>query len=1034
MRIQQLRCTHKQIEKVNPLKIEPSQKNVAILVHVFYVDVWREIQSYLAKLEIKYDLYISVPHTMESNDILSIFHSSSEANIYMTENRGRDVLPFLEVLNIIGVNTYKYICKLHSKKTGDSELGSIWRKLLYFDLIGSNEIVEDILDLFQSDSNIGMITGKNTILNSDEYMYENAPKIEMLKKECHIESNNSYPFAAGTMFWIKPEILINLIKMLQVKKLDFEDEKGQTDNTLAHALERFFGLLYQVKDKSIAQSPSSYSKLGDKVLDELAELVLSQEYIDKNYVKKLEETVEYFENQSMKHEKYIEKLENQIEKFEINIIKLEAYIKELESLAESMRIKNRLKAIIPSYFFKKNHQVSTHLSKSSKKNVEIINNTQKLKKLKPSRYFKTFRAKDYTLNNIVIDIIIPVYNGYKFLNPLFDSLERNTFPAHRLIVVNDCSPDEKVKPLLKKRLEKYPSSIFIDHKENQGFLKSVNEAYSYISDHFIILNTDTEVPAFWIERLMYPIVHMEKISSTTPFTNSGEIASFPNFLADNDIFEDMSVDKLDEVFRDINPKYFYEEVPTGVGFCMGVNYHLTKEIGLFVEDTFGKGYGEENDWCQRAIQKGYKNYLVPNLFVYHKHGGSFSAEEKRKLLKENSIKLLAKHPNYGKDVDAYIEKNPHESLRNILVMIASARVRSIDIIFDHDLGGGANIYKNKLLEKYAKEERNTLEIKFDFYSNMFKISHKYKNYTSSFSVDTFSELTLLLEKIDIREIFLNSLVSYKGIYEILEYINDIVEKHNIVLTIPIHDYNPISANYTLLCADGAYHDDLSLEGCQKCIENNDLEWRSLVPDEINLKLWRELWFKLLKKSDNILCFSNSSKDILLSAYPALPAANIKVIPHTVEALNPVRVKRDTNSNKITVGVLGAINYAKGLYVLKDMIKIIEEKNLDIDIVVIGEVSESIRSEHFRVTGRYKKENLPKLIQQNHIDVFLIPSIVPETFSCTTQEIIAMEMPIIVFNIGAPAERVLHYERGHVIDEISAKSVLAYVEKLFTQNI
>ncbi|HID26229.1 MAG TPA: glycosyltransferase family 2 protein, partial [Methanosarcinales archaeon] len=490
-----------------------------------------------------------------------------------------------------------------------------------------------------------------------------------------------------------------------------------------------------------------------------------------------------------------------------------------------------------------------------------------LKKLKPSRYFKTFRAKDYTLNNIVIDIIIPVYNGYKFLNPLFDSLERNTFPAHRLIVVNDCSPDEKVKPLLKKRLEKYPSSIFIDHKENQGFLKSVNEAYSYISDHFIILNTDTEVPAFWIERLMYPIVHMEKISSTTPFTNSGEIASFPNFLADNDIFEDMSVDKLDEVFRDINPKYFYEEVPTGVGFCMGVNYHLTKEIGLFVEDTFGKGYGEENDWCQRAIQKGYKNYLVPNLFVYHKHGGSFSAEEKRKLLKENSIKLLAKHPNYGKDVDAYIEKNPHESLRNILVMIASARVRSIDIIFDHDLGGGANIYKNKLLEKYAKEERNTLEIKFDFYSNMFKISHKYKNYTSSFSVDTFSELTLLLEKIDIREIFLNSLVSYKGIYEILEYINDIVEKHNIVLTIPIHDYNPISANYTLLCADGAYHDDLSLEGCQKCIENNDLEWRSLVPDEINLKLWRELWFKLLKKSDNILCFSNSSKDILLSAYP-----------------------------------------------------------------------------------------------------------------------------------------------------------------------
>jgi len=77
--------------------------------------------------------------------------------------------------------------------------------------------------------------------------------------------------------------------------------------------------------------------------------------------------------------------------------------------------------------------------------------------------------------------------------------------------------------------------------------------------------------------------------------------------------------------------------------------------------------------------------------------------------------------------------------------------------------------------------------------------------------------------------------------------------------------------------------------------------------------------------------------------------------------------------------------------------------------------------------------LPELVEDHKIDMFLIPSICPETFSYTTQEIIMMEMPLMVFNIGAPAERVKDYKNGYILNEISAKSILNTVEQ-FSEKI
>ena len=139
--IQQLVHDKNKIVKKEPVKLELAQKNIAIIVHVFYVDVWKEILEYLEQLDMDYDLYVTVPEGIAESDIADMFRDHPDMHIYMTENRGRDVLPFLQVMNIIGTEKYAYICKLHTKKTNDSALGNVWRKLLYFDLLGSTSIV-----------------------------------------------------------------------------------------------------------------------------------------------------------------------------------------------------------------------------------------------------------------------------------------------------------------------------------------------------------------------------------------------------------------------------------------------------------------------------------------------------------------------------------------------------------------------------------------------------------------------------------------------------------------------------------------------------------------------------------------------------------------------------------------------------------------------------------------------------------------------------------------------------------------------------
>ena len=106
----------------------------------------------------------------------------------------------------------------------------------------------------------------------------------------------------------------------------------------------------------------------------------------------------------------------------------------------------------------------------------------------------------------------------------------------------------------------------------------------------------------------------------------------------------------------------YPDIPTAVGFCMYIRRELLDAIGLFDAETFGRGYGEENDFCMRAMKAGFRNVLCDDTFVAHAGSRSFASDTEA-LKARNSQLLFAKHPEYLGLVQRFIAADPIAPIR-----------------------------------------------------------------------------------------------------------------------------------------------------------------------------------------------------------------------------------------------------------------------------------------------------------------------------------------------------------------------------------
>lgn len=260
-----------------------------------------------------------------------------------------------------------------------------------------------------------------------------------------------------------------------------------------------------------------------------------------------------------------------------------------------------------------------------------------------------------------IEIIVPVHDAYPALTGCLAALERTVADGQRVTLIDDASTDPRVGPLLAEFARRRRGATLIRQPVNLGFVASVNRAMGASRADVVLLNSDTEVTRGWLEALARAAASDAAIATITPLSNNAEICSFPGFCRNNPPPDDP--ERLAAAVRAATPRPEYPELPTAVGFCMYIRRRALDELGLFDEARFGRGYGEENDFCRRAAAAGYRNVLCEDAYVVHLGGRSF-APKGLKPGGDNMVRLLERHPDYGELVDKFIQADPLKPIRD----------------------------------------------------------------------------------------------------------------------------------------------------------------------------------------------------------------------------------------------------------------------------------------------------------------------------------------------------------------------------------
>ena len=197
--------------------------------------------------------------------IETIRQAYPHADIEVVENRGRDVGPFMALLERGRLDRYKYICKVHGKKSIDGRrktyMGVMWRRRLLFDLLGGPEVASAAIGMFERDPSIGMIGPSAFRLPKEGYSEDlswsaNRPMTLKIAERMGVPADAfQLDFFGGTMFWVRPEALKPLADLHLASEMPYES--GRIDGDLPHAIERLLATSVLVAGYKLANSDVS---------------------------------------------------------------------------------------------------------------------------------------------------------------------------------------------------------------------------------------------------------------------------------------------------------------------------------------------------------------------------------------------------------------------------------------------------------------------------------------------------------------------------------------------------------------------------------------------------------------------------------------------------------------------------------------------------------------------------------------------------------------------------------------------------------
>jgi len=643
------------------------------------------------------------------------------------------------------------------------------------------------------------------------------------------------------------------------------------------------------------------------------------------------------------------------------------------------------------------------------------------------------RPRNGAVDTPVVDVVLPVYKGYdETLNCLYRVLCVKNDTAFDLIVINDGSPDDRLTGKLRELASKGLFELRAN-RSNKGFVKTANSGMRLHTDRdVVLLNSDTEVYNDWLDRLRRAAYSGERTGTVTPFSNNAEICSYPYNVQDNDMQLELAYSELDRTAAEVN-RDRRVRIPTAVGFCMYIRRDCLAEIGYFDEQEFGRGYGEENDFCLRGEAKGWEHVLATDVFVRHLGGSSFGSEKQDMM--NHAIRVInARYPGYNQRIQDFLREDPVQTYRQNIDIgrLGTQTGREVVLFVSHDWGGGIEKHVQDMSDALANAGTQV------FYLRPHRDNTR-AGIVSCRGVEYLPNLPVidlqsgseqggnLLARLGVTHVHVHSLAGFHE--RIFSLLPAMLKVAGLRYDVTIHDYMTICPRIHLMGPDGRYCGEPDNGKCGKCI-------RSLGSPfgRVDIGGWRQAGHALLTDARNVFVPNSDVADRMARYFPDV---EFTLRPHPEPALDKPRFlgapwePRDA----VRVGVLGAIGPHKGSGLLQQCARDAQERGLPLEFIVIGytDIDELSGEPNITVTGRYVDSEVYEYFESYRIRAVFFPATLPETYSFTLSIAIRAGLIPLAFDIGAIAERMRTLGYGNLLIPLEFSDKPALVNDLLLEH-
>lgn len=614
-----------------------------------------------------------------------------------------------------------------------------------------------------------------------------------------------------------------------------------------------------------------------------------------------------------------------------------------------------------------------------------------------------------------VDIIVPVYKGLTDTQRCIASvLAAPVVCASRLLVINDASPEPEVTAWLREIAAQHPERItLLENEENLGFVATVNRGMQQSGENdALLLNSDTEVAGDWLDRIRAAAYGDAKVASVTPFSTNATICSYPRFCQDNALPPGETTASLDALCARTHPGAVVD-APTGVGFCMYLRRDCLREVGLFDVDNFGKGYGEENDFCQRAAAQGWRNLHLLDTFVLHTGGVSFG--DSKSPRERAAMQILDRlHPRYARDVQTFVQADPAAPYRLALdvARLQAAELPTILAVL-HNRGGGTLRHVRELAHHLAGQAQFLTLTPAPGGCVLLRRAERDEGFELAFRLkDQWDDLLTVLRQLGVCHVHIHHLLGHDP------RVRDLPALLGVAYDCTVHDYYSYCTHISMTGASGRYESEDTPGQCHCCPPTMAAPGDA-PPGAATVALWRGANARLLTGARQVFAPSHDCGQ-RIAAFA--PAAHVLVVPHTdipsgtqlptpapAPFFLPLPLGEDRGESRpLKIVVIGALSVIKGADVLEAAALEAAKRGAPLEFHLLGYCYRHLQTQpraRLTVHGEYQDEDLPGLLAWLKPDLVWFPAQWPETYSYTLSAVLEAGLPVAVPDIGAFAERI-----------------------------